>query len=320
MKNLKLVALIVTLVMFCTALFARQNPPQQQQPQGQRGQQGQRGPAPPPDPRDMGGGRCADNPVNCVDTTNPIPAYDSVWLEELTWIEVRDALRAGKTTAIITTGGIEPNGPYLALGKHNYVLKANCESIARKLGNALCAPIIPLVPEGRIEPQSGHMRSPGTISMREETFQAMLTDVSHSLKMHGFKNIILIGDSGGNANGMKTVAETLNQKWPDTLVAHIPEYYTGCGGGRVLESMGITSTVDEGLHDGPGITFNMMVTDPNSVRWEQRVKAKKATINGVSIEDKAKSIEIGKKILDARTTCTVDLIKKAVAAKPRSRE
>jgi len=273
----------------------------------------------PPDPRDMGGGRCAENPVNCADTKNPIPAVDSVWLEELTWIEVRDALRAGKTTAIITTGGIEPNGPYLALGKHNYVLRTNCEMIARKLGNALCAPIIPLVPEGNIEPQSGHMRSPGTISMREETFQAMLTDVAHSLKMHGFKNIILIGDSGGNRTGMQKVSETLNAKWTDTLVAHIPEYYQGCSAGnKVMESYGLKSTVDEGIHDSPGITFNMMVTDPTSVRWEQRVKANKATINGVSIADKAKSIEIGRKIADARTTCTVDLIKKAIAAKPRS--
>ena len=89
MKNLKLIALTVIVMLFCAAIFTAQNPPQQQT-QGQRGQQGQRGPAPPPDPRDMGGGRCADNPVNCAETANPIPAYDSVWLEELTWIEVRE--------------------------------------------------------------------------------------------------------------------------------------------------------------------------------------------------------------------------------------
>src|SRR5687767_1548627 len=216
---------------------------------------------PAPDPRSMGGGDCRNNPYNCADTPNPLPSADSVWIEEMTWMDVRDALKAGKTTAIISTGGIEPNGPWLVLGKHNYVLRANCEAIARKLGNALCAPIIPLVPEGRIEPPSGHMRSPGTISMREETFQAVLTDVAHSLKMHGFKNIIMIGDSGGNARGMQAVSEALNPKWSDTLVAHIPEYYNGCGGGRVLETMGIKQTVQEGLHDGPGITFNMMVTD-----------------------------------------------------------
>ena len=121
-------------------------------------------------------------------------------------MDVRDALKAGKTTMIITTGGIEPNGPWLALGKHNYVLRANCDAIARKLGNALCAPILPFVPEGTIEPKSSHMTTVGTISMREETFQAILTDMVHSFKMHGFQNIILIGDSGGNTRGMAAVA------------------------------------------------------------------------------------------------------------------
>src|SRR5437867_13090453 len=67
----------------------------------------------------------------------PIDAVDAVFLEELTWIEVRDAMHAGKTTVIIATGGIEQNGPYLALGKHNYILRATTEAIARKLGNAL---------------------------------------------------------------------------------------------------------------------------------------------------------------------------------------
>src|SRR5262245_61522841 len=72
--------------------------------------------------------------------SRPIESVDSVFLEELTWMEVRDAIRAGKTTAIIASGGIEQNGPYLALGKHQYVLRATTEAIARKLGNALVAP------------------------------------------------------------------------------------------------------------------------------------------------------------------------------------
>ena len=118
------------------------------------------------DLRDMGGGRCEANVYNCVDTPNPLPNPDTVWIGEMTWMDVRDALGAGKTTAIISTGGIEPNGPWLATGKHQYVLRANCDAIARKLGNALCAPIIKLVPEGSIEPQSGHMTSPGTMSAR----------------------------------------------------------------------------------------------------------------------------------------------------------
>ena len=133
-----------------------------------------------------------------IDAPRPIPAIDSVFIEELTWVEVRDALEAGKTTAIVATGGIEQNGPYVATGKHNYVLQATTEAIARKLGNALVAPIVEFVPEGDIEPPSGRMKYPGTISLREETFQSLLTDICGSLKQHRFTDIILIGDSGDN--------------------------------------------------------------------------------------------------------------------------
>src|SRR4051812_18375001 len=49
----------------------------------------------------------------------PIEMRDSVWIEDLTMMEVRDLIKAGKTTAVIMTGGIEENGPYLTTGKHN---------------------------------------------------------------------------------------------------------------------------------------------------------------------------------------------------------
>ncbi len=177
-------------------------------------------------PPSMGGGQCAQNPYNCPAAVNPLPAATTVWLEEMTWMDVRDAVKAGKTTIIIPTGGQEPNGPWLVTGKHNYVLQANCEAIARKMGNALCAPIIKLVPEGNIEPASGHMTSPGTISLREGTFRAVLTDVVTSLKQHGFQHIILIGDSGGNQGGQRAVADSLTGIWKGTpIVAHIQEYY-----------------------------------------------------------------------------------------------
>ena len=250
---------------------------------------------PAPSPRDMGGGQCSANPYNCVDAPNPIPAPNTIWLEEMTWMDVRDALKAGKTTVIIPTGGIEPNGPWLALGKHNYVLTANCEAIARKLGNALCAPIIKLVPEGRIEPAGGHMRSPGTISVRDETFRAMLTDVVHSLKMHGFQNIILIGDSGGNQPGQRAVADSLTALWKGTpVVAHVQEYYDYAGTIKHMTTRGIVDSASDNLHDDPVISLNMFITDPKSVRFDERVKAGKATINGVSIADKAKSTALAR--------------------------
>ena len=275
-----------------------------------------RGERPEPDPRTMGGGDCRQNAYNCVDTPNPLPTANTVWIEEMTWMDVRDALAAGKTTAVISTGGIEPNGPWLVTGKHNYVLRANCDAIARKLGNALCAPIMELVPEGSIEPQTGHMRSPGTLSLRQETFEAVLTDVAHSLKMHGFENIIFIGDSGGNQSGQAAVAERLTAQWHGSpVVAHIGEYYRAPEGSRnVLRERGVTTDdmPRDGLHDSPGIGLNMMLTDINSVRWEERVKTDQAVINGVSLADLSQSLEWAREISEARSERTAAIIKEAI--------
>ncbi len=264
------------------------------------------------DPRSMGGGDCADNVYNCVDTPNPLPAASTVWLEEMTWMDVRDALAAGKTTAIIPTGGVEPNGPWLATGKHNYVLRANCEAIARKLGNAICAPIVKLVPEGDIEPASGHMTSPGTLSLRQETFEALLTDVAHSLKMHGFESIIFIGDSGGNQGGQRAVAERLNAKWPGTVVAHVQEYYDYASVTDYMEGEGLVATENDGLHDDPVIALNMFIDDPHSIRYDERVAAGLATINGFSLADRVRSLELARQIVAYRADHTVDAIHRAL--------
>lgn len=248
-------------------------------------------------------------------TPRPIDALDSVWLEDLTWMEVRDAMKAGKTTVIVPTGGVEQNGPYLPTGKHNVVLRAMGEAIARKLGNALVAPIVAFVPEGDIDPPTQHMKYPGTISLTEDTYERLLTDICASCRTHGFEHIVLLGDSGGNQKGMKAVAERLNAKWADgkTRVHFIPEFYDYGGVAKWLDSQGIKQK-PEGIHDDFAITAIMSTVDPASVRFKQRVAAKKASINGVPLEPLDKTVEWGKKIVDYRADATVAAIRKATAA------
>jgi creatinine amidohydrolase/Fe(II)-dependent formamide hydrolase-like protein len=247
----------------------------------------------------------------------PIEAHDTLFIEEMTWMEVRDALKAGKTTVIVPTGGVEQNGPYLATGKHDYVLKATTEAIARKLGDALIAPIVPFVPEGDIDPPTGHMKYPGTISLTEDTYERLLVDICASLRTHGFREIVLIGDSGGNQVGMLAVATRLNAKWSGgkTRVHFIPEYYDYPAVERWLEKQGIKQT-DEGLHDDFVITAQMMVVDPTTVRAKERQAAGKFRINGVDLAPVEKTVEWGKKIIDFRAESTVKAIRKATAAKP----
>ena len=242
-----------------------------------------------------------------------LDAYNTVFIEEMTWLEVRDALKAGKTTVLIATGGVEQNGPYLPTGKHNFILRATTKAIARKLGNALVAPIVPFVPEGNIQPPTSHMLYPGTISVSDKTFKFLLTDIASSLKAHGFKHIILIGDSGGNQPGMKTTADSLSRLWDPkiTTIHFIPEYYSQLPDSKWLAQKGIVEK-DEGLHDSYDITATLMTIDPNMVRMNERIKAGKFSINGVQLAPVVKTIQIGMEIVEFRAQKTVEAINKVL--------
>ena len=241
----------------------------------------------------------------------PVPALDSVFTEELTWIEIREAMRAGKNTVIVASGGVEMNGPYLATGKHQYILQATTQSIARNLGNALVAPIVQFVPEGDISPPSSHMLYPGTVSVREETFRALLTDIAESFRTHGFQHIVFLSDSNGNVDGMTAVAEQLAKKWKGgkASIHYIPEYYQSGSARDLLESLSIRE-IPEGHHDNIPSSTQMMVTDPGTVRAEQRIALGKMSINGVDITP-PRGTEIGRKIVAYRTEQAVMAIRKA---------
>ncbi len=243
----------------------------------------------------------------------PIEALDNVWIEELTMMEVRDALAEGKTTALILTGGIEENGPYLTTGKHNHVLRVMGESIARRLGDALIAPIVTLEPGN-----PDNSRSPGTVVLSRATYEAMLTDMATSLRSQGFRNVILLGDSGGNQRSMAAVADALSTAWrgDSAEIYHIPEYYNY---DDVLAYQRDVLGVDEdprleGLHDDYYITSIIMNDDPQHVRLEQRIEAGKASINGISIVPVEQTIEHGRRLIEFRTDVTVGAIGEAMAA------
>lgn len=246
----------------------------------------------------------------------PIDMHDSIWIEDLTMMEVRDLIKAGKTTAIIMTGGIEENGPYLTTGKHNNVLRVMGDPIARGLGNALVAPIVTLEP-GNPE----RVRTPGTIFLSPETYRAVLADMAVSLKTQGFKDIVLIGDSGGNMKPMQEVAEALNAKWKaddrgpgDARVHFIPEYYNYDEVEKFEQSeLGVHENM-EGLHDDYYISSLIMVHDVNGVRLPERIKAGKATINAVPLTPAEKTIANGRKIAAFRAEKTIAAIRKSIAA------
>ncbi len=163
------------------------------------------------------------------------------------------------------------------------------------------------------------MASPGTITMREETFRGILRDTAESLQAHGFNTIVFIGDSGGNQAGQKAVAEELTKKWNGKALAiHVAEYYDYAGVAKYMTEHGIVDGKSDSLHDDPIISLNMFNTNPDTIRYDARVKAGKATINGVNIADKAKNAQLAKQIVEFRATTTVAAINRLIAARKPS--
>jgi creatinine amidohydrolase/Fe(II)-dependent formamide hydrolase-like protein len=242
-----------------------------------------------------------------------LPIHDSVWLEELTWLEVRDLMRAGRKTVLVPTGGVEQNGPYLALGKHSIILRATMEALARGLGDALVAPVVDFVPEGDFDPPTSHMRYPGTVSVTQETFRALLTDIARSMKAHGFEHVILLGDSGGNQEGMAAVAAALSEEWKGsgTDIHHIPEYYDNPRWNAWLAEQGVREEL-EGLHDDVRHSSIMMLVNPEFVRARPRMEAGLFHINGIQLAPIDGTVALARRLVAYQVEVTADAIRKRI--------
>jgi creatinine amidohydrolase/Fe(II)-dependent formamide hydrolase-like protein len=219
----------------------------------------------------------------------------SVFLEELTWTEVRDAIDAGTTTIIIPTAGTEQNGPHMVLGKHKFIVNYASARIARELGHTLVAPVVTYVPEGDVNnPTRGHMSKAGTITFPEEFYMKLLEYAARSLAVHGFTDIVMIGDSGGNQRGMEQVAEMLNAEWvnEDARVHFVGDYYSNNGFTEWLISQGETNETIGG-HAGISDTSQLLAVDPRHIRTDKLAPLGGGPDSGVSGDPTRASVERG---------------------------
>jgi creatinine amidohydrolase len=247
-----------------------------------------------------------------------LPAWagsSSVYLEELTWTEVRDAIRANRTTILIPVGGTEQNGPHMALGKHNVRVKALAGRIAASLGTALVAPVVAYVPEGVVSPPAGHMRFAGTISVPDDVFRSVLDAAARSFKQHGFVDVVLIGDSGNYQAQLKAVAARLNRDWAGTRArAHyVEDYYRAAQVGYVqaLRARGLSES-QIGKHAGTADTSLLMAIDAALVRREQMAAAaSEGTAGGAAGDPRASSAALGEIGVELIVSQTVAAIRSA---------
>ena len=241
---------------------------------------------------------------------------DTVFLEELTWTEIRDRIQAGGTTVIVPIGGTEQNGPHMAVGKHNVRVKALSEKIARALGNALVAPVLAYVPEGQVSPPTGHMRFPGTLTVPDDVFQKNVEYAVRSLKAHGFRHIVLLGDHGSTQSGQSAVATRLNREWASAPVrVHaVGEYYRASQDEfrQLLKARGYRD--DElGSHAALADTSLMLAVDPRLVRMDRLRRGTGPTGDGVDGDPGRASAELGRLGVEAIVARTVSAVKTAIA-------
>ena len=136
-----------------------------------------------------------------------------VLIEEMTWTEVRDAMAAGRTTAIIYVGSTEQNGPHMVIGKHTFIAHYVAQRIAEELGDALVYPTLPFAPTGDPVAKTGHMRFPGSVSLSLPVFDGVVRGIAASAIAAGFRQIYIMGDHGEGQELLHHVAHSLDTKW-----------------------------------------------------------------------------------------------------------
>lgn len=191
----------------------------------------------------------------------------SVWLEDLTWVELKARMDAGAKAVILPTGGVEQNGPYIALGKHNWVVAQAVQELALALGNTLVAPVVRVVPQGDMAKPSGNLLFPGTLALREDTFGRVLSDTVLSLAYAGFQDIYLLGDHGLSQPVQARVAVRMREVLTaaNVRVWHVSAFYQPELEAALLDNFGIRKE-QQGDHAGVADMAQIMAVNPAAVR------------------------------------------------------
>ena len=238
-----------------------------------------------------------------------------VEFEMMTWPEVKAALEAGKTTALVYTGGTEQRGPQNVNGGHNLMARETVKAIAQKLGNAIAMPVLPYTPN------NASAALPGTIGLTPELLGAILERIGEQTITNGFKNVVLMGDhGGGQPNVYRDTAKKLDDKYaPQGIhVFYCDDVYTKrmADFDAYLKSQNLPA----GGHATIGDTSEMLFLGGDK-GWVRKDEIKNAVRpeqgqpgNGVSGDGRASSAELGKRVFDMKVEYAVRQIQQLLAA------
>ncbi len=234
----------------------------------------------------------------------------SVWIDDLTWPEVRDAIAAGKRTAIVYTGSSEQNGPHMVIGKHNIIAHYVGQRIAEELGDALVYPILPFAITGNAAAHTGHMRFPGSVTLPPDIYLGVVRAVAQSALAAGFKVVALMGDHGGGQSELARAAKELDaqHRADGARVIFVGDLYakTDAQLKALLAARGLPST---DAHAGIPDTSELLYLEKAGqwVRQDKLAAASEAT--GVRGSPALATPEIGKLYLDLKVENAVKQIR-----------
>lgn len=257
---------------------------------------------------------------------------NSLQIEDMTWTEVRDAIAAGKTTAIYYAASTEQNGPGVTLGKHVFIAHYLSQKIAAQLGNALVYPTMPFAPTGdwgltgpgAIDPakKTGHMRYAGSVNLSEETFGAVAHDVALSAISAGFKNVVLMCDHGGEAQSqLEKVAIEMNKEWAPkgVHVYYIPDLYFKEKDvmKKYMPKHGLPVDLHAGTDDTSELKYVDKMVNGESPKWirpTKLIKGREGDGTGVDGDETKATVDLGKMFTDAKVSLAVSQIRQLIAA------
>jgi creatinine amidohydrolase len=274
-------------------------------------------------------------PSSIAQASSPQPTSNAttqteevVDIELLTWPEIYKAIHEqGKTTAIIFDGGTEQRGPQGVTGAHNFIARATADAIARKLGNALVAPVIPY----SINKPNPDL--PGTIGISSAVFAGINEEVAEQLIANGFRNVVLIGDHGGGQKELKEIATKLDAKYsPQGIrVIYSDGPYTKANEDFFawLDKNGYPPSSHAGIPDTSELLY--LEGDQHWIRKELLPTALgdaprkpgekpdpnvKRINNGISGDARRSSYELGKRFIDLKIQYGVEQIQDLLKAPP----
>jgi len=185
---------------------------------------------------------------------------NTVFMEEMTWKEIKQSIEEGKDTAILVAASMEQHGPHLPIATDTIIGYALAGSAAQRLGNALVAPVI------RPALSQHHVGFPGTITFRMKTFLGVLKDCCSGLKAHGFRNAVLFVSHGGNMDALKAftpyIARDIGNDMRIHLVFALERFMETTR--EILDKQGITPE-KAGVHAGFSETALMLYLRPDLV-------------------------------------------------------